>query len=450
SGPCKPLLSGCYRSPQSNYSAGGKVVVLDFGNSEDRFKSCESFFGVNHSEGSRHFAYEFPNDSPFSGSYIHSGPMVLDFKNGVTRSEGAGNELRRTDAHKSTPSNGFKVSGSYSVGDQCRDYFRQCGILCTPGECSSGGTSRTRKCTPVSLPIDENDRGANVRWGQPQSQTDTGVCFSPVLYISNVKLKLTLLIDRRGLDVIHNKKQKRTRSSSVGSGHHEAADGVNHRDVTGSYIDIGDCEWVCEYCSATFWYGERVKRDNNFLRPHYHRCCDGEKVVCKWPREPPAGINEVFKNKGFQENIRAYNQMIAMTSFGACIDDSVNRRRGPYVFKISGQIYHWIGSLCPEPGNPPRLFRAARDRVESGDVLEFHIRLFSAVGAREYDLPTSGTLGAIMFENGPNTRTDYDVIIESRGGFSQRVNKLHPLYMSLQFPLLFVYGEPGFYLQMKQ
>nr|GEU33484.1 DNA helicase [Tanacetum cinerariifolium] len=333
SGPCKPLLSGGYRSPQSNCSVGSEVVVLDFGNSEVRLESCESFFGVNHSEGSPHCAYEFPNDSPFSGSYIHSGPTVLDFENRLTRLVGAGNELRRMDAHKSTPSN--------------------------------------------------------------------------MLFVTKTK-------------------QKRTRSSSVGSGHHEAADGVNHGGVTGSYIDIGNCEWVCEYCRATFW------------------------------------------------------------------------RRDPYVFKISGQIYHWIGSLCPEPGNPPRflqlyiydthnevsnrmrrfsegdpsqldpefvatlirlldehnelvrLFRLARDRVESGHVSEFHIRLVSVVVAREYDLPTSGTLGAIVFENGLNTRTDYDVVIESRGGFPQPVNKFHPSYMSLQFPLLFVYGEPGFYPQMKQ
>nr|GFA49298.1 hypothetical protein [Tanacetum cinerariifolium] len=150
SGPCKPPLSGGYRSPQSNYSVGGKVVVLAFGNS--------------------------------------SGPMVLDFKNCVTRSV-----------------------GSYSVRDQCRDYFRQCGILCSPRQCSSRGISGTRRCTPVSLPTDKNGRGANVRWGQSQSQTDTG--------------------------------------------------------FTGSYIDIGDCEWVCEYCSATFWYGEWVKETATFKAP---------------------------------------------------------------------------------------------------------------------------------------------------------------------------------------
>lgn len=45
--------------------------------------------------------------------------------------------------------------------------------------------------------------------------------------------------------------------------------------------------------------------------------------------------------------------MFSMTSFGAQIDESVNNGRGPYVFKISGQVYHYIGSLCPTNDNDP-------------------------------------------------------------------------------------------------
>lgn len=53
------------------------------------------------------------------------------------------------------------------------------------------------------------------------------------------------------------------------------------------------------------------------------------------------------------ENIRAYNMMFAMTSFGEKVDDSVNNGSGPYVFKVEGQISHWMGSLCPPTdGNP--------------------------------------------------------------------------------------------------
>ncbi|GJZ87275.1 DNA helicase, partial [Tanacetum coccineum] len=70
--------------------------------------------------------------------------------------------------------------------------------------------------------------------------------------------------------------------------------------------------------------------------------------------------------------------------------------------------------------------------------------------AREYDLPTSDTLGAIVFESGPDTRMNYDVIIEPKDGFPQRINMLHKSYMSLKFPLLFVYGQSGYYPEMKQ
>jgi hypothetical protein len=45
--------------------------------------------------------------------------------------------------------------------------------------------------------------------------------------------------------------------------------------------------------------------------------------------------------------------MFAMTSMGARIIDSVNDGRGPYVFKISGQVCHIIGSLIPSPSTRP-------------------------------------------------------------------------------------------------
>ncbi|GJT67769.1 DNA helicase [Tanacetum coccineum] len=143
--------------------------------------------------------------------------------------------------------------------------------------------------------------------------------------------------------VCKRQERKRARSFTVGNGRGEFGDvmldTVNHGGVTNSYIDICDCHWVCEYCHAAFWYDERVKR----------------------------------------------------------YDDSVNRRRGPFVFKISGHIYHWIGSLCPAPTDPPRF-------------LQLYI----------YDIQnevSNRTLGEIVFKSGPNTRTDYDVIIESRDGF---------------------------------
>ncbi|PWA87855.1 hypothetical protein CTI12_AA126060 [Artemisia annua] len=67
-----------------------------------------------------------------------------------------------------------------------------------------------------------------------------------------------------------------------------------------------------------------------------------------------------------------------------------------------------------------KLFRTARDKYNEENVHDFKIKLFNVVGVREYQLPTSDILGAILFENGPNTRTDYDVIIQKKRSTSTK------------------------------
>ena len=46
--------------------------------------------------------------------------------------------------------------------------------------------------------------------------------------------------------------------------------------------------------------------------------------------------------------------MFAFTSFGANIDYSISDSHGPYIFKISGQIYHLMGSLLPVNNDSPK------------------------------------------------------------------------------------------------
>ncbi|PWA81074.1 hypothetical protein CTI12_AA192040 [Artemisia annua] len=92
-----------------------------------------------------------------------------------------------------------------------------------------------------------------------------------------------------------------------------------------------------------------------------------------------------------------------------------------------------------------QMLRAARDLSDQPDVPEFKLKLYNAEGARGYELPTSNTLAAIVFDSGPMSESDFDVIIQYKGGEPQRINKLHKSYMSMQFPLIFIYGQPGFH-----
>nr|GEZ29926.1 helitron helicase-like domain-containing protein [Tanacetum cinerariifolium] len=58
-------------------------------------------------------------------------------------------------------------------------------------------------------------------------------------------------------------------------------------------------------------------------------------------------------------------------------------------------------------------------------------------------------LGAIVYERGPETEINCDIFLEELLGYPRRINKLHPSYMSLQFSLLFLYGEDGYSKELK-
>ncbi|GJR75895.1 hypothetical protein Tco_0088260 [Tanacetum coccineum] len=66
-------------------------------------------------------------------------------------------------------------------------------------------------------------------------------------------------------------------------------------------------------------------------------------------------------------------------------------------------------------------FRTTRDKCRVESIPHFKLRLYSCVGSRQYDLPTSQTLGAIVFENGPDTSMDYDMVIEARDGDNAQI-----------------------------
>ncbi|KAI3675989.1 hypothetical protein L1987_85585 [Smallanthus sonchifolius] len=256
------------------------------------------------------------------------------------------------------------------------------------------------------------------------------------------------------------------------------------------YMDLGDCTNSCEFCGALFWFAERLLSFPLHCRPKYSICCRAGRVSLQFPIQPPDVLKELLSDSMFLSNIRAYNSMFSMTSFGATIDESINREGGPYVFKVAGQVSHWLGSLCPPDGEPPRflqmyifdsdnevsnrlrffsnadrsqlsadvvsilsrtlhevnqyvrLFKSSRELCLLPEVPNFAIKLYSRVKERCYDAPATGTLGAIVCD-GDSVATDFDVIIRSKNGTPRRVSKLHPSYMPLQYPLLFPRAEQG-------
>jgi hypothetical protein len=49
-----------------------------------------------------------------------------------------------------------------------------------------------------------------------------------------------------------------------------------------------------------------------------------------------------------------YNSMLAFTTLGAKVDESITIGTGPYSFCIQGELYHKIKSLCLAKGQHPQ------------------------------------------------------------------------------------------------
>ncbi|XP_062014811.1 uncharacterized protein LOC133731463 [Rosa rugosa] len=126
------------------------------------------------------------------------------------------------------------------------------------------------------------------------------------------------------------------------------------------YEDSGDNIYTCDHCNASFWFGEANKRSSSNAPLIYATCCKKGQIKLEQAKPTPTILENLLNpNNGsesrlFRENIRIYNSMFSFTSMGAAIDHKINTGSGPYVFKISGQVHHLMGSLLPSDGEPPK------------------------------------------------------------------------------------------------
>ncbi|CAN1823224.1 ATP-dependent DNA helicase PIF1 [Linum perenne] len=94
-----------------------------------------------------------------------------------------------------------------------------------------------------------------------------------------------------------------------------------------------------------------------------------------------------------------------------------------------------------------KVFRAARDRVNLGDIHSVKIKLMArrTIDGREYELPTvDEEAGLIVDETGEDTFQP-DIVVQYLTNSLERVNYTHTSLIALQYPILFPYGEDGWH-----
>ena len=93
-------------------------------------------------------------------------------------------------------------------------------------------------------------------------------------------------------------------------------------------------------------------------------CCFSGKVQLGCLEDLPPELYQLYFGdddhaKKFHENIRRYNSALAFTSVGQDAykalqrDRSINDGRGPWLYKIKGELHHITGTLLPPEGRAP-------------------------------------------------------------------------------------------------
>ncbi|CAN6821228.1 unnamed protein product [Brassica oleracea] len=92
-----------------------------------------------------------------------------------------------------------------------------------------------------------------------------------------------------------------------------------------------------------------------------------------------------------------------------------------------------------------KIFRRAHDHYE-GVRTKFAIRLLPDKGkGKKYDLPSTSEVAGLIVGDMSSTIGVRDIVVRFQSETLQQIRDDHPLYMSLQYPLLFSYGEYGFH-----
>jgi len=241
------------------------------------------------------------------------------------------------------------------------------------------------------------------------------------------------------------------------------------------------------------WIKERSAKSRN-NNPQFSLCCENGKVLLP---NLPATLQELevlLTNKKsnvvkFRDQIRMYNSVLAFTSLGAKVDESVTRGPRPYSFRIQGELYHKIESLCPAKGQWPQfaqlyihdtkherqnrhavmpsldptmldrlltmmyninpyveMFKMAKDMMAiEGAPMDLKLRFIASrtKDARRYNVLTVDEVAALMVGDGSEAVNRRDVVLAQQASAFQRIFELHVGYMALHYPLLFPYDEDG-------
>ncbi|XP_021995353.2 uncharacterized protein LOC110892502 [Helianthus annuus] len=229
------------------------------------------------------------------------------------------------------------------------------------------------------------------------------------------------------------------------------------KGISKDYLDHGDQVLICEICSAKLWTSEGGKGRITLERLTYSLCC-------------------------------------------VMVDHKINKGNAPFIYRISGQNYHCIGSLRPSNGQHPKFsqlyiydteneitnrqtvfsdptqpssstdkdvdvqiieylrdlldsqnmlvqtYRKVRDHFHGSPEANLKLRFIYKrdKDGRACNLPSTSKVVALIVGDVNESIDHRDIVVETQSGVLQRISELHPSYLALQYPILLPYGDDGY------
>ena len=265
--------------------------------------------------------------------------------------------------------------------------------------------------------------------------------------------------------------------------------------------NLGYLNIRCPDCGALHWLDECLSKSS--ILSQFGMCCYQGKVLLPPIQPPPIELYRLLTSqeppaKKFRQHIRNYNNVLAMTSVGRKLDDSLNRQGGgPYSFRLHGEVIHRAGSLLPPEGQAPvfaqlyiydnaqqahehRAANAFNATLDPGTLRELQDMLWrshpgvahykqayqlslavppeqqcrialhfdATCDRRRYQAPDASVreIAVILPGDGDQVRGSQDIILyRNHGPPLQHISDTHPFYPALHYVLLYPTGQLSFH-----
>ncbi|XP_047949388.1 uncharacterized protein LOC125195255 [Salvia hispanica] len=173
---------------------------------------------------------------------------------------------------------------------------------------------------------------------------------------------------------------------------------------SGDYWDIGDALYSCSHCGAIF---------------------------CLLP---PDGVRPKFAQLYIYDTDNEINYRMG----------SVRERND--VNNLHSEIVCDLQFMLDEYNVLVKSFRLAKEMINQHNPPNVKLKLLGKRGrdGRTYNLPSVSEVAMLVVGDFDQALGDRDIVVEKQSGKLQRIHELHPSYLSLQYPLLFPYGEDGY------